>query len=60
MQYFGKYIPFEESVKIIESISLDDIKRTAETIFSSKITAVALGNCNDIYDMDNIKNKLSK
>ena len=60
MQYFGKYIPFEESVKIIESISLDDIKRTAEKIFSSKITAVALGNCNDIYDMDNIKNKLSK
>ena len=42
------------------TITMDDIKRTANKIFSSNITAVALGNCDDVYDMDTIKSRLSK
>lgn len=60
MQHFGKHIPFSESIKLIESITLEDIKNTAKKIFSSGITAVALGKCQDIYDMEKIKTKLSK
>ena len=37
MQHFGKYIPFSDSVALIETITMDDIKRTAEKIFSSDI-----------------------
>lgn len=60
MQHFGKHIPFSESIELIDSITLNDIKNTAHNIFSSKITAVALGKCENIYDMDTIKLKLSK
>ena len=55
IQHFGKYIPFSDSVQLIETITMDDIKRTAEKIFSSDMVAVALGKCNDIYDMDKIR-----
>ncbi len=60
MQHFGEHIPFSESINLIESITLEDIKNTAKNIFSSGITAVALGKCENIYDMDTIKTKLSK
>lgn len=60
MQHFDHHIPFEDSVKLVDSITMDDIKRTANKIFSSNITAVALGNCDDVYDMDTIKSRLSK
>ena len=60
MQHFGKHIPFSESIELIESLSLDDIKNTAQKIFSSKITVAGLGKCEGIYDLDTIKLKLSK
>ncbi|MCR5506897.1 MAG: insulinase family protein [bacterium] len=60
MQHFGKHIPFSESIQLIESLSLDDIKNTAQKIFSSKITVAGLGKCEGIYDLDTIKLKLSK
>ena len=60
MQHFGKHIPFDESIGLISSVSLDDIKATAKRIFSSKITLTALGKCDGIYDMDVVKSKLLK
>ena len=60
MQHFGKFIPFEDSIHLIESINLEDIRNTARKIFTSKITAVALGNCKNIYSMDKISGKLFK
>ena len=60
MQHFSKHIPFDESIELINSITLDDIKNTAERIFSSKLTVTGLGKCNEIYDMEKIKSKLSK
>ena len=30
MQHFGKHIPFAESIELINSLSLDDIKKTAQ------------------------------
>ena len=30
MQHFGKHIPFSESINLIESITLEDIKNTAK------------------------------
>ena len=60
MQHFGKHIPFNDSIELINSISLSDIKETAKRIFSSKITVAGLGKCNGIYDFEKVKSKLSK
>ena len=60
IQHFGKHIPFSESIDLINSLSLDDIKKTAQRIFSSKITVAGLGKCDGIYDFEKIKSKFSK
>jgi len=60
LQHFGKYIPFSESLELIESITLDDIKDTAQDVFSSAITVAGLGKCENIYDFEKIKSKFSK
>ena len=60
MQHFGTHIPFSESISIINSISCDDIRQTANNIFSSNITITGLGKCESIYDAKKIKSKISK
>ncbi len=60
MLHFNKPIPFAESIEMINAIELDDIKRTAKRIFSSKLTFTALGKVNDIYDSDTVNRKLFK
>ncbi len=58
MQHFGKYIPLSETINLLDSIKINDIQKTAQKIFSSKITAAALGKCSDIYDLNKIDSLL--
>ncbi len=60
MQHFGKHIPFSESISMIESISLEDIKETAKKVFSSNLTITGLGKCENLYDYEKIQSKISK
>lgn len=60
MQHFNKIIPNEESVALIESITLDDIVNVANKVFSTKPTVAYFGNVANVYDMDTVESKLSK
>ena len=58
--HFNKIIPNEESVALIESITLEDIVNVANRVFKTAPTITYLGNVENVYDMDTIKDKLSK
>lgn len=58
MQNYKKVIPFSESISLIESIGLEDIKNIAKKIFSSKPTVTYLGNTKGVYDMEKITSLL--
>lgn len=55
MLLFGHVLPVDEMVEKIERVSLDDIRNTANLIFSSNPTYTLLGSLKDYPDYEKLK-----
>ena len=60
LQHYNRIIPNKESIEMIDSISLDDVRNVANDIFSSIPTIAFVGNGDNLYNFDEVKSKLSK
>ncbi len=58
IQYFQEHIILSKIVDLLENITINDVQNIARKIFSSPITAVALGKCKNIYNLKDIENRL--
>ena len=58
MLIFNRVLPIEEMVDRIESVTLDDVLQTAQTIFSSTPTYALVGDIKGHYAYDKIQEML--
>ena len=58
MLIFNRILPIEEMVERIESVTLDDVLQTAQTIFSSTPTYALVGDIKGHYAYDKIQEML--
>ena len=56
---YGRLIPIEEMVAQIESVSVEDIQRAAQTVFASNPTYTLLGAVKNRTDYDEVQQLLS-
>ena len=56
---YGRYIPYQEIVRDLETISEFDIMRTAQAIFNTNLTFTSLGKVNSIHSYSALKDMLS-
>ena len=59
LQIFGRIIPTEETVRRIEAVTPDDIRRVAAQVFSGTPTLAALGPIGRIPSLQNIAETLA-